>query len=95
MAISFDEETPGLLVANDADAVWSDHATQAKRLRLLEMIESIAGLGYWRYDLTGRTRSMAFTASIAPPSPPRLRPSGISSTPPIVCGSNRRCAMRR
>jgi len=51
MAISFDEETPGLLVANDADAVWSDHATQAKRLRLLEMIESIAGLGYWRYDL--------------------------------------------
>ncbi len=51
MSISFDEETSGLLVANDGDAAWSDHAAQAKRLRLLEMIEAIAGLGYWRFDL--------------------------------------------
>jgi len=37
-------------VSHDAKAA-GDPAAQAKRLRLMEMTEQIAGLGYWRYDL--------------------------------------------
>jgi PAS domain S-box-containing protein len=53
MSIVFGEEpdSAGLFVTNHGAAGAGDDVAQAKRLRLLEMAEQIAGLGYWRFGL--------------------------------------------
>jgi len=57
MSIVFGEESDsaGAFVASHVKPARGDDDAQAKRLRLLEMAEQIAGLGYWRYGLTDQT----------------------------------------
>ena len=57
MSIVFDDGSGSteLFVASHGEAGQGDDVAQAKRLRLLEMAEQIAGLGYWRYGLTDQT----------------------------------------
>ena len=57
MSTNADEEIGPtvLFVANDSDANLGVANAQGKRLRLLEMAQAIAGVGYWRYDFVDQT----------------------------------------